>query len=113
MSIFYFPAQTEYRGILINNTTERDALAHLQLDWWVLRLSLSVVGIMSATGNGYVIYMTIKRKTKLKPPELMTVNLAVFDFGISGMALFVVTTTFADLIVKCGPMFSCFLEIIS
>lgn len=41
---------------------------------------------MSATGNGYVIYMTIKRKTKLKPPELMTVNLAVFDFGISGMA---------------------------
>lgn len=41
---------------------------------------------MSATGNGYVIYMTIKRKTKLKPPEFMTVNLAVFDFGISGMA---------------------------
>lgn len=39
---------------------------------------------MSATGNGYVIYMTIKRKTKLKPPELMTVNLAIFDFGISG-----------------------------
>ncbi|CAB1340201.1 unnamed protein product, partial [Coregonus sp. 'balchen'] len=38
---------------------------------------------MSATGNGYVIYMTIKRKTKLRPPELMTVNLAIFDFGIS------------------------------
>lgn len=46
--------------------------------------SLSPTGIMSATGNGYVIYMTIKRKTKLKPPELMTVNLAIFDFGISG-----------------------------
>lgn len=42
---------------------------------------------MSATGNGYVIYMTIKRKTKLKPPELMTVNLAIFDFGISGTIL--------------------------
>lgn len=41
-------------------------------------------GILSATGNGYVIYMTAKRKTKLKPPEFMTLNLAVFDFGISG-----------------------------
>lgn len=52
-----------------------------------LPLSLSLTGIMSATGNGYVIYMTIKRKTKLKPPELMTVNLAIFDFGISGTGL--------------------------
>ncbi|KAM4713243.1 opsin-5 isoform 3-T3 [Anableps anableps] len=45
---------------------------------------ICIIGILSATGNGYVIYMTIKRKTKLKPPELMTVNLAIFDFGISG-----------------------------
>ncbi|KAK1888667.1 Opsin-5 [Dissostichus eleginoides] len=44
---------------------------------------ICIIGILSATGNGYVIYMTIKRKTKLKPPELMTVNLAIFDFGIS------------------------------
>lgn len=53
-----------------------------------------IIGIMSATGNGYVIYMTIKRKTKLKPPELMTVNLAVFDFGISvtGKPFFVVSS---------------------
>ncbi|ROL43425.1 Opsin-5 [Anabarilius grahami] len=43
-----------------------------------------IIGILSATGNGYVIYMTAKRKTKLKPPEFMTLNLAVFDFGISG-----------------------------
>ncbi|XP_078131302.1 opsin-5 [Sander vitreus] len=52
------------------------------------------IGIMSATGNGYVIYMTIKRKTKLKPPELMTVNLAIFDFGISvaGKPFFVVSS---------------------
>ncbi|XP_076026954.1 opsin-5 isoform X2 [Genypterus blacodes] len=42
-----------------------------------------IIGILSAGGNGYVIYMTIRRKTKLKPPELMTVNLAIFDFGIS------------------------------
>lgn len=46
---------------------------------------LSLPGILSATGNGYVLYMTIKRKTKLKPPELMTLNLAIFDFGISGI----------------------------
>ncbi|KAM9551992.1 opsin-5-like isoform 2-T3 [Salvelinus alpinus] len=45
---------------------------------------ICIIGIMSAIGNGYVIYMTIKRKTKLRPPELMTVNLAIFDFGISG-----------------------------
>lgn len=51
---------------------------------------------MSATGNGYVIYMTIKRKTKLKPPEFMTVNLAVFDFGISGMASKVTILTQVD-----------------
>lgn len=52
---------------------------------------------MSATGNGYVIYMTIKRKTKLKPPELMTVNLAIFDFGISGTDLCVqFPTRFVD-----------------
>lgn len=53
--------------------------------------SLSLTGIMSATGNGYVMYMTIKRKTKLKPPELMTLNLAIFDFGISGMGLCLLT----------------------
>lgn len=46
--------------------------------------SVFSAGILSATGNGYVIYITIKRKTKLRPPELMTVNLAIFDFGISG-----------------------------
>lgn len=47
-------------------------------------LSYVFTGILSATGNGYVIYTTTKRKTKLKPPEFMTLNLAVFDFGISG-----------------------------
>ncbi|XP_055362545.1 opsin-5 isoform X2 [Betta splendens] len=45
---------------------------------------ICIIGLLSATGNGYVIYMSIKRKTKLRPPELMTVNLAIFDFGISG-----------------------------
>lgn len=62
---------------------------HLQVETIVTAVSdsLFLAGIMSATGNGYVIYMTIKRKTKLKPPELMTLNLAIFDFGISGTGL--------------------------
>lgn len=50
-------------------------------------LFVFLAGILSATGNGYVIFMTVKRKTKLKPPELMTVNLAIFDFGISGTVM--------------------------
>lgn len=60
--------------------------SELMDNWYDRSLSFSFSGIMSATGNGYVIYMTMKRKTKLKPPELMTVNLAIFDFGISGTA---------------------------
>ncbi|XP_048063241.1 opsin-5 isoform X2 [Megalobrama amblycephala] len=53
-----------------------------------------IIGILSATGNGYVIYTTAKRKTKLKPPEFMTLNLAVFDFGISvtGKPFFIVSS---------------------
>lgn len=58
--------------------------SELMDNWYDRSFSFSFSGIMSATGNGYVIYMTMKRKTKLKPPELMTVNLAIFDFGISG-----------------------------
>uniref|UniRef100_A0A0F8BCX0 Opsin-5 n=1 Tax=Larimichthys crocea TaxID=215358 RepID=A0A0F8BCX0_LARCR len=55
---------------------------------------ICIIGVLSATGNGYVIYMTIKRKTKLKPPELLTVNLAIFDFGISvtGKPFFIVSS---------------------
>ncbi|KAK9531133.1 hypothetical protein VZT92_010577 [Zoarces viviparus] len=55
---------------------------------------ICIIGILSAIGNGYVIYVTIKRKTKLKPPELMTINLAIFDFGISvtGKPFFVVSS---------------------
>ncbi|KAK7907319.1 hypothetical protein WMY93_015931 [Mugilogobius chulae] len=60
----------------------------------VAALYVCIIGVMSATGNGYVIYMSIKRKPKLKPPELMTVNLAVFDFGISvtGKPFFIVSS---------------------
>lgn len=71
---------------IINQLEEKGPAMHIhvQVETGVSD-SLCLVGIMSATGNGYVIYMTIKRKTKLRPPELMTANLAIFDFGISGM----------------------------
>nr|XP_020652398.1 opsin-5-like isoform X1 [Pogona vitticeps] len=43
----------------------------------------AIRGIMSTLGNGYVIYMSTQRKKKLRPAEIMTVNLAVCDLGIS------------------------------
>uniref|UniRef100_W5KS89 Opsin-5 n=1 Tax=Astyanax mexicanus TaxID=7994 RepID=W5KS89_ASTMX len=60
----------------------------------VAALYILLIGILSAIGNGYVIYMAIRRKTKLKPPEIMTLNLAIFDFGISvtGKPFFVVSS---------------------
>ncbi|XP_039605937.1 opsin-5 [Polypterus senegalus] len=55
---------------------------------------LIIIGALSILGNGYVIFMSCKRKTKLKPPELMTVNLALFDFGISvtGKPFFIISS---------------------
>ncbi|XP_009094024.3 opsin-5 [Serinus canaria] len=44
---------------------------------------LTIIGILSTLGNGYVIFMSSKRKKKLRPAEIMTVNLAVCDLGIS------------------------------
>ncbi|XP_064196337.1 opsin-5 [Anguilla rostrata] len=60
----------------------------------VAAVYICIIGVMSATGNGYVLYMSVRRKTKLKPPELMTVNLALFDFGITvtGKPFFVVSS---------------------
>uniref|UniRef100_H3B1A3 Opsin-5 n=2 Tax=Latimeria chalumnae TaxID=7897 RepID=H3B1A3_LATCH len=50
-------------------------------------------GAISSVGNGCVLYMAYKRKTKLKPPEIMTVNLAICDFGMSvgGKPLFIIS----------------------
>ncbi|KAB0397838.1 hypothetical protein E2I00_004466 [Balaenoptera physalus] len=44
---------------------------------------LTVIGILSTFGNGYVLYMSSRRKKKLKPAEIMTINLAICDLGIS------------------------------
>ncbi|KAJ7344128.1 hypothetical protein JRQ81_000078 [Phrynocephalus forsythii] len=49
----------------------------------VAGIYLLMIGILSTLGNGYVIYMSTQRKKKLRPAEIMTVNLAVCDLGIS------------------------------
>ncbi|XP_013873352.1 opsin-5 [Austrofundulus limnaeus] len=92
--------------LVMENTTYPSNIPHYLLrgDPFASRLSreadfvaafyICIIGVLSAIGNGYVIFMTVKRKTKLKPPELMTVNLAIFDFGISvtGKPFFVVSS---------------------
>ncbi|XP_029452885.1 opsin-5 [Rhinatrema bivittatum] len=44
---------------------------------------LTIIGVLSTLGNGYVIFMAYNRKKKLRPAEIMTVNLALCDLGIS------------------------------
>ncbi|KAJ1149259.1 hypothetical protein NDU88_002074 [Pleurodeles waltl] len=44
---------------------------------------LTIIGVLSTVGNGYVIVLSAKKKKKLRPAELMTVNLAFCDLGIS------------------------------
>nr|AKP49405.1 opsin-5 [Anser cygnoides] len=53
---------------------------------------LTVIGILSTLGNGYVIFMSSKRKKKLRPAEIMTVNLAVCDLGISGKPFSIISS---------------------
>ncbi|XP_043918621.1 opsin-5 [Protopterus annectens] len=49
----------------------------------IAALYLVIIGVLSTLGNGYVLLMAFRQKKKLKPPEIMTSNLALFDFGIS------------------------------
>ncbi|XP_077147652.1 opsin-5 [Ranitomeya variabilis] len=49
----------------------------------VAALYLTIIGVLSTLGNGYVLYMACKRKKKLRPAEIMTINLAISDLGIS------------------------------
>lgn len=43
--------------------------------------SVCVLAILSIVGNLLVIVMAIKRSSRMKPPELLCVNLAVTDLG--------------------------------
>ncbi|XP_018538269.1 opsin 9 [Lates calcarifer] len=44
---------------------------------------LTLTGLTSVLGNGMVLLVYRRKKKKLKPPELMTINLALCDFGFS------------------------------
>ncbi|XP_069461942.1 opsin-5 [Ambystoma mexicanum] len=44
---------------------------------------LTIIGVLSTLGNGYVIFISAQKKKKLRPAEIMTVNLAFCDLGIS------------------------------
>ncbi|XP_045568804.1 LOW QUALITY PROTEIN: melanopsin-B [Salmo salar] len=44
---------------------------------------LILTGVVSVVGNGIVLLVFCRKKKKLRPPELMTVNLAICDFGYS------------------------------
>ncbi|CAL8341246.1 unnamed protein product [Gadus morhua 'NCC'] len=44
---------------------------------------LIITGMMSMLGNGTVLLVYFRKRTKLRPQELMTINLAICDFGFS------------------------------
>ncbi|KAI3361134.1 hypothetical protein L3Q82_013336, partial [Scortum barcoo] len=44
---------------------------------------LTFTGITSVLGNGMVLLVYCRKRKKLRPPELLTINLALCDFGFS------------------------------
>ncbi|KPP79344.1 opsin-5-like, partial [Scleropages formosus] len=44
---------------------------------------MSPAGSLSVAGNGIVLLVFSRKRSKMRPPELMTVNLAICDFGYS------------------------------
>lgn len=58
----------------------------------LLTITLSP-GVTSVLGNGTVLLVYCRKRKKLTPPELMTINLAVCDFGFSllGAPFFIIS----------------------
>ncbi|KAG8009976.1 Intermediate filament family orphan 1 [Nibea albiflora] len=54
---------------------------------------LTFTGISSVLGNGTVLLVYCRKRKKLRPPELMTTNLAICDFGFSllGAPFFIIS----------------------
>lgn len=50
-------------------------------------------GVASVLGNGVVLLVYSRKRKKLRPPELMTINLAICDFGFSllGAPFFIIS----------------------
>ncbi|KAM9353488.1 opsin 9 [Symphorus nematophorus] len=55
---------------------------------------LTFTGIVSVLGNGTVLLVYCRKRKKLRPPELMTINLALCDFGFSlfGAPFFIISS---------------------
>ncbi|XP_030249900.1 opsin 9 isoform X2 [Sparus aurata] len=55
---------------------------------------LIFTGVLSLLGNGTVLLVYCRKRKKLKPPELMTINLALCDFGFSllGAPFFIISS---------------------
>uniref|UniRef100_A0A8C7S6W9 Opsin 9 n=1 Tax=Oncorhynchus mykiss TaxID=8022 RepID=A0A8C7S6W9_ONCMY len=59
-------------------------LSHLSLSTDLgVAIFLILTGVVSVVGNGIVLLVYCRKKKKLRPPELMTINLAICDFGYS------------------------------
>ncbi|KAM3615075.1 uncharacterized protein V6R79_022973 [Siganus canaliculatus] len=55
---------------------------------------LTFTGVTSVLGNGTVLLVYCRKRKKLRPPELMTINLAFCDFGFSllGAPFFIISS---------------------
>ncbi|XP_042279580.1 opsin 9 [Thunnus maccoyii] len=55
---------------------------------------LTLMGVTSVLGNGMVLFVHCRKRKKLRLPELMTVNLALCDFGSSllGVPFFIISS---------------------
>uniref|UniRef100_UPI0037E8FEE5 opsin 9 n=1 Tax=Semicossyphus pulcher TaxID=241346 RepID=UPI0037E8FEE5 len=55
---------------------------------------LTFTGVTSVLGNGMVLLVYSRKRKKLRPPELLTINLAVCDFGFSllGAPFFIISS---------------------
>ncbi|XP_035528527.1 opsin 9 isoform X2 [Morone saxatilis] len=55
---------------------------------------LTFTGVVSLLGNGTVLLVYSRKRKKLRPPELMTINLALCDFGFSllGAPFFIISS---------------------
>ncbi|CAL1610911.1 unnamed protein product [Knipowitschia caucasica] len=60
----------------------------------VIAAFLILTGVASVCGNGAVLAVYHRKRSKIKPPELMIVNLALCDFGFSavGMPFFIISS---------------------
>lgn len=64
-------------------------------------MNLCPSGATSVLGNGMVLLVYCRKRNKLRPPELMTINLAVCDLGFSLLGVpFFITSRYQDSVCE-------------